>query len=1367
MSFKVYPTSQQALDPGEVTILIKGPKDSYGMTVIPPVLGKAQKIRQKLLGLHSKQSYTENALPITQGAMYLRAYGKNDMNKTYFIPKAKYDVEIEVEKRLDHAKVWYTVMREGKYEISITSRGMNIVGSPFMVTATRNIIGILEKENFCLEDGEEIDIVDVKTDRKVVLRIVDFVTEKMLLRENGTLEKISEAEAKILMTTDVENERSSSVTEIDDHNYKSNKFNEVTQKILKMNRVCKVLNDLMEDKRTLSSNNKKENDGEKLFTCKRSHTDIPDIVNSTFGDTGKNPFVLAENRYIVPENISVSIRTEKASPFHVEEVTGPAKGFKDVASNEHVFIRSTSPDSLDEKLSTEDEAENDNITSVDRLTPLSNNPFLSEVSEDFAVEKQLGTFVKSEYETNNSQNEETRDSTIKIVVENNTPSPIETNPFVYTDVRLLERPKTPVLKIITGDLSNRADSPYLDPKNVLLTDDMLSNEFVNPFFVHQLQSTSHYDKLPTTDFIIGAPVSLPPSLRVPSPEPNMVRSCGIKSKDDETQHVKHSGNTSLEEDISPSMFSTPLDIKIDKPKDQCTLLSSTFHSLDSDLTDTIDISNASTSSENQFEPYRIESSQSIRDFSPRKDLWDSAYVSIDDSNSSPDSNNNENNTISEVLSKHKLSPSEETYLRDEELLNMGPAERELWTTCAALNDTNKTHEDVKPYRWEIKRPSFTPIIEESDRSISSGIKDVSLRSNEADSITVAFAEINDIYQEYFPNSEKDSSITSEDDDSIAEVKQTIETDNTGVESASEILSDVIRHEIGQEGKISEVQANVTESVSVSQTLHEKINELSYMHSNTDQTQFGDKAHSNIVLEKKKYWDDKIRQIEVKNEESSKHLKKKLIPAKQLKHDSLSKRKGKQILKNFLHAGNQQAKFMRQSSLNKEEGQIDVVDVDVVATQLRAEEKLVDKWRKFWDEKLESEHEDVQNTISGSKSPVDTTCSTTPEPTMRSSEKNLFQKPSLLVKPELPEEEVFKAFETSPKRFFGTSRKRILNKIDTFLGKPADTVVNTTTEQNKVSPDSGLVSSRISLFHSMSNAEPLPDLRSKSLSLHNIHISKDIEHRLSSVDRLEIEVKQKSQNADVEKKVTKTIIHECNLEENAKAIKGKRARISNKSFNASFDEVDNDTHVLQKPEREHRTSHLEKYKKAPVALRKTSISKSEMDIFNKVPVEADDGLDKHKSYDELPKINVKSFISLYENVSKSSVEQKLVRRVYRPFSEDSQTPSPPISITSGKSNEQRKYIKTIIGWYNKIVTSLLLQMLRKDTTCQATRNLKRAFPIPFHEKLRHQSKHYDLDQDYHQQLQVLKAKMLRQTANQSIWKRQVKTKKRRRTSVFLI
>lgn len=1313
MSFKIYPTAQQALDPGEITVLIRGPKDIYGMTVVPPILGKAQKIRYKLLGLQLKQSYTENALPITHGATYLRSYGKNDMNKTYFIPKPVYAIEIEALKREDHSKIIYTVPTDGKYEVSITSRGLSIVGSPFLVTASFNIISTLEKENFCLEGGEDVDIVDGKTDRKVVLRIVDFVTEKMLLRENGVLEKVTEDEAKLLMRTDVENEQSFSVTEIIDNvpskidNIKSKKFNKVAQRVLKLNRVCKAFDNATKSKtEKITQTDLKET----TLICSRNQKDIPDVVNSTLSDV-INLFLMPEKigKYIVPDNISVSIKTEKENP--IEDVINPVPDIENNLLKEHdYFMTSCSTDSLEKIHEEEQQPEDDMSISLDRITPINNNnPFLADTCEDFTVEKKLGTFVKTEYERNNSQNEETRNSSIKIIVEKDTQSPpSETNPFFEVDARVLERPKTPIYKIITGEVSNRVDSPYLNSKNDLISEEMLSNEFVNPFFVHQLQSTQHYEQPPMTDFIIGAPVSLPPIIRAPSPEPTMeslVTSKRRHSNFEMTPEDKH------EEDITPSVFLTPLHTL--KEKDQ-TAINSIFHSMDSSFSDPIDNSNASTSSDNQFEPYK---SKGNRDISPRKDIWDSAYVSIDDSSGYSDNNNNENAVVSDSLGKQKFSLSNDIF--EQQLSNMGPAERELWKTCGELSDLNKIQEDPKLYRWDIKRPIFTPIIEESDRSISSGMKE-SLKHIETDPVSVAFAELNDVYQEYFPNAEN-SSATENSTLQYSVSEHIIETDDKGVESASE-ASDVIRHKLYQEGTISEVQTNVTESVSASQSLHDNSSKQSYSLFKKDETQFGDKA-SNIVLEKKKYWDEKIRQIEAKTQETTKHYKKRRISTKPLKHDSINKRKGKQIIKNFLNAGNEeQIQLSHSVSIIKPEI-VNKKPPGIAKEEENDKGKLVDKWKKYWNDKLVTENDEYENELR-SKSPR---CkSKSPQrheeqPIQSFSKVKVDSNINTPVKQELPEE-VFKAFETSPKRFFGTSRKHILNKIDTFIGKPSSTEENFPTEIIEISPDSGLVSSRISLFHNMSNTEPSPLMQIKSQSMHNIYQRKDSE-KSSKFEEL-------SENASSiisEEKYSvsgKAVIESLASTPEKISIKNKRARLAQTSFNKSFDGSE-----IVKPRNEenkynikpivhdtikqiHKLTHIDKYNNV---LRKTSISKSEMDLFSRVPIESNDGLDKHKSCDELPKINVKSFISLYENVSKSSEEEtKSVKLIYRPRSVNSQNHRQPISVNSGQY--YRTYYK--IKWHIKATQSIFyirlryykyvkysLQVLRRKLKSQTTTHQK--------------------------------------------------------------
>ncbi|XP_049693112.2 uncharacterized protein LOC110373325 isoform X2 [Helicoverpa armigera] len=1307
--FKIYPTAQQALDPGEITILIRGPRDTYGMTVLPPILGKAQMIRQKLLGLQSKQTFTENVLPITQGATYLRAYGKNDMNKTYYIPKTKYDIDIEVDTRKDHAKIGYVVNMEGKYSISITSRGQSIVGSPFTITASHNIISTLEKDNFCLEDGEEIDIVDVKTDRKVVLRIVDFVTEKMLLKENGTLEKISDDEAKILMATDtdsdilnfdsetysdVESEKQTAIT--------SKRFNKVALQILAMNRVCKIFNNLVAEKQ-FTPLTKNDN-----FMRSRTKQEIPDIVNSTLTETNIKPYIIPELRekFIVPESISVSLRAEK-STYYDSDPNSSWTEIENVKIN--IPMESTridSPDSLD-GYNVSNEDPEDNIS--DRMTPSStNNPFLNEMfEENYVASKNLGPFVASEYETNNCQNEETRDSSITIVIDPNvTPSPINSNPFIEVDdisplkpdPIVFERPKTPVFKIISGEKVNRDESVFIDPKSELVNEEALGNEFVNPFFMHHHPSATFEQPPPLTDFIIGAPVSLPPMLRARSPEPQL-RSLVLPGTEKSKKSKGSINQEKKTEAVPEPLFSTPLHNNLNLPKgsktENISSVSSTFHSLESNLTETIDNSNESTTSENPFDPFQ---SDSERNLTPRKDIWDSAYVSIDDNNSSPDSNNNENSTLCETISKQKFSPSDDHFgLKQEEITNMGPAEREIWQTCNELKtEPSKSQEEPKPHKWEIKRPTFTPIIEESDRSISSGTKDLSKtdlcsKQGETDSVTVAFAELNDMYQEYFPNSET-SSIAVADEDKLhcMEVEYVTQTKDVSVDSASEV-SDVKRHEEGFEGTISEVQANVTESISVSQPLRIEHNQnLENNKGHKDETQFGETSRSNIVLEKKKYWDERIRQIEAKSAETSTLPKKKRIPAKQLKHDSLSKRKGKQIVKNFLSAGDySQVKSVNQADDTELENKVHEPTIrHIFKNELSSDEKsqstdekLVERWKKYWDEKLETDQVEAEAIALKTKSPKIHRITQSPshEPPTSS---NRVEVPVEIkvenynnndvssitapqpVKQELPEE-VFKAFETSPKRFFGTSRQQILNKIDTFLGKPAAADVPST-DVAGMCHESGLVSSRISLFHNMSNTEELPWARRKSQSMQNVSQKRDSDKHAVTFEEL---IK------DTHNDIPKHRINETknSIVTDAVNLKNKRARMVHSAHNQTMDETlyVPEESVLSPKSKDHVKMSVKEFSEEyqPTesrgeTLRKKSFSKSEMDIFNKIPNDtSDDGLDKYKSCDELPKINVKSFISLYESVTKTATAPRPAKRVFRTGSADSQRYSQANSITS--------------------------------------------------------------------------------------------------------
>lgn len=1314
--FKIYPTAQQCLDPGDVTILIRGPKDTYGMAVLPPIFGKAQLIRHKLLGLQSKQSYTENVLPITQGATYLRSYGKNDMNKTYYIPKSQYDIEIDVDKKSDHVKISYTVKLEGKYLVSITSRGHSIVGSPFSVTASNDIINILEKDNFCLEDGEEIDIVDVHTDRKVVLRIVDFVTEKMLLNENGTLEKISDDEANHLMMIDkgegIQNFNSEVSDKIEstecEKSTKHQRFKKATYKIIIMGKVCKVFNNLIKDKQVIL---KHERIDTGIFT--RNQQDIPDIVNSTLTETAVSPFVMPECRekFIVPQSLSVSLKAE-ISKSCCDDMIESTSDYGNVLI--HIPMeksRINTPDSLEIKNSSPDQLDY-NIAdgSVPPIT--GNNPFLNEMfEENYVAANNFGTFVASEYETNNSQNEETRGSSITIIIDPNvtpspveatSPSPINNNPFIAPNMLDFERPKTPVLKIISGEKVNRDESVFIDPEAKLIPEEELCNEFVNPFFMHQFES-SHFDHVPTADFIIGAPVSLPPIIRAASPEPEM-KSLIMTESDNENPSRERSKKYSDHEYLAP-LLNNP-NTSTDKKGNSS--ISSTFHSLEFSLSETIDNSNASTTSDSQFDP---DQSDSDRNVTPRRDIWDSAYVSIDDANSSPDNNNNENINLYETFGKQKSTSDEIVVLKQDEISNMGPAEREIWQTCNDLKcDASKVQEDVRQFKWEIKRPTFTPIIEESDRSISSGTKEVhkseiTMKSSETDTVSVAFAELNDMYQEYFPNSETRNSPFADEDNTLhsMEVEYITQTKGMSVDSASEI-SDVKRHDEELEGTISEVQANATESVSVSQTLHNEHDHLKIENENKIETQFGETHCSNIVLEKKKYWDERIRELEAKSQVSTMIPKKRRNSSKQLKHDSLSKRKGKQMVKNFLSTGDYSQVKDANQDIDKsppykrqelEDNQNDSEKINDI--------KIVKQWKKFWDEKLESDQIQIEAEALKTRSPKKNIISqistnhkenqTVVKVKIRDNKdsnehnKEPGNNDQGSSKQELPEE-IFKAFETSPKRFFGTSRKQIMNKIDTFLGKPTE--INSSTTDISMCHESGLVSSRISLFHNISNTEELPWTRKKCQSLQNISQRRDGEQKRTLIDysqsveeteacnngRKDLVIKYPEVNEVIkypEVNNRKAEAINTNVTE-VTDLKTKRSRMMQNAYHKTLDETICEKQFKQ-TSRQIQNEYIKRINKDEISsiqysmpkvdsLRKKSFSKSEMDIFNKVATDTGDTLDKYKSCDELPKINVKSFISLYESVSKTTERPKPSKRVFRTSSTDSQK-TQSNSITSSK------------------------------------------------------------------------------------------------------
>lgn len=1257
MYFKIFPTTQQALDPGDIKILIKGPKDTYGMAVIPPLLGKMQLIRQKVLGISNKVTLTQKALPLTHGANYLRSYGKNDMNKTYHIPKTKYDIEIEVESKPEHVKVAYIVPMEGKYEISITSRGQHIVGSPFNVTASNNIIGILERDSFCLEDGEEIDIVDVKTDRKAVLRIVDFVTEKMLLRENGALEKITSEVADMLISTDsIISETDLQQTEIITIDYKRQKFREICQKIKLMIQVCNAFKKCIILKPTALCN-QTIIESNKMYLQKV----IPDVVNSTLLEHSSQ-YKIKETlpRVIIPGSFSLLLQTNKiANEIHKPELE-TVKEIKENRSNDTI------------------------ISSNFAL----NNPFHN-CNSDFEqniIKNEEDTLKLLSENVTQTSTEEAHIIPIKIVVETENECDVaDTGCLIDHDILTLERPKTPVLKIITGQLQDRIDSPFLMPINDLDEENIPgSNEFINQGFAHvhrySLENPNEItESYPTADFIIGAPVSLPPILKAPSPEPDMDSIILASNLNDalykyemKVQAKKREEIDDYESVFSTSMCDNKTAINCDSADIQKIQLNSidnlTFHSIDSNLEDiTQDLYQSQNNSFGEYlvEEYEIKS----KDIGvTKKDTWDSAYVSIDDNNSSPDTNN-DNSVINDIPSKQKNSHSDTQ--KREEFNNMGPAEREIWQTCKELGEqTAKINEDAKICKWEFKRPAFTPILEESDRSLSTGMKEsigTERIAKDDDPVTTAFAELNDIFKEYCPNTESNS-LTLPDIEKYCsrEVEGTIEQNVASVKSASEQQSDVMRQRIQTlEGTISRVQANVTESSSASRDLQNKNiqenntmrtecsqNEI-FLPTNREKTQFGEECHENLVLEIKKYWDEKIRMDE-ENMKTQKQYKKKKLSSKHLRHnDSLSKRKGKQIIKNFLSGGENKNSTNTQTSRNTN---YIVQQRSHDQEELPTDVNLVEKWKKYWDERLIINN---NQEIEGIKIKYQKHIKL-PAPIEKSSisdtKIDISMPTQLEVKQEITEE-VFKAFETSPKRFFGTSRKQIMNKIDSFLGKP-----NTRDEEIKNEIDynleNGIVSNRVSLFHEISGSGKVPrSIMKRNLIENNNEITKVLHSKDIVNDTNITDTENIFDSTDYQKNSEEILNKQCDTVQYQKKEKNEIAKSTNSVINIkelyeTYDQNNQktDNKICEIRTKVNNVGHqniLSKKIQKVKDKHKLAASKSEMDIFNKVTSNnSEDDSDKYKSCEELPKINVKNYISLYETVSNSKESESMPRQKQR-------------------------------------------------------------------------------------------------------------------------
>lgn len=161
----------------DIEVSIKGPYSTTGQIIVPAIK-KTQKSTnyQRSLYLSGK---TNSISPTLQGSTFLRTLTKN------YGGDVDDDIKIRIKVTKSNAKVSYIPKSSGIHEISLTTNGSHLIGSPFSVVVepptNRSISDDSLSEN-------EVEYKEIS--RKYVPGVVDVNGEKMFLNENGTLDKI-------------------------------------------------------------------------------------------------------------------------------------------------------------------------------------------------------------------------------------------------------------------------------------------------------------------------------------------------------------------------------------------------------------------------------------------------------------------------------------------------------------------------------------------------------------------------------------------------------------------------------------------------------------------------------------------------------------------------------------------------------------------------------------------------------------------------------------------------------------------------------------------------------------------------------------------------------------------------------------------------------------------------------------------------------------------------------------------------------------------------------------------------------------------------------------------------------------------------
>lgn len=912
-SFYLYPTAQQRLEPGEISIQIKGPSDSFGSILIPAIYGKTHIVRNVFFNLGHRQNLKDMQIPIAKSSST-----EFSVSSSHFISKADNDIEVSILIKNDRVKVFYTAREIGQHELSMISKGCHIMGSPFLINVEEERLERTESRDF----EDEIQTIEPQSDRKIVFRIVDFVTEKMLLTEDGKLEKISNEDANALLQTidSMENvtlkylQHTNSqralmgpdLIELKESELKSKRhFNNIVKKVLLMLRICKELKDLA-----------------KLMKMHDKSPSTPDIVNST----------RKEDTFVKNAEAMRNIYKNKPLSFN---------GAGDIS---------------------------DELECAYAKVPPPIDIIISSFDDDDEVE----TTIIPEIEA------------------------------------LPERPKTPVFKILTkDDIEESKTELYngFDAKNY-------EGQFDSLDFIINENKGDFDDVIdgratPLIDFHIGEPVTPTRMINVPNLDGDMdsiIHASNLEEAlmkyDIKIQKTLKDHETYLSEESNSSIFTTPLR---QTPFEQMTdseileMYQSSVKLENTPETVIIDDDDEPSNDENCI------SLDSTRENSV--ETWDSAYISIDEINSSPENNVNSPTSKSKLFVIKEIEidpiPSEKNMneeIGQEEYSKMGPAEKELWKSISKENSFNlQIANQYYPRILQNREVMITPIDE------------------------------NEIYK------------TKGNREKLEHIKYVLD-DGSASDSTADVKRSTV-NKIESDNLVSPIQSINAELADENQKAKEE-------EANKTPTK---KSMSKMVSQKKEYWDDKIKSIEDTEEKRNKVLKKKASSLR--RNDSLSKKRNQQT-----------SKVETRKKYNTEP-----VDFESLSYSGDGEESLVTRWKKYWNERIErlptpeSDAKQIRKELAKTRkyltSPGEDSLESDSPPFLDAGEA---LKSPCASKPSLKEHEGKMAIGLDDKKYRAKSMSmsNLSERIDKFLDAVSSSSPTVDVESNFSTPDSIVVKKRV-------------------------------------------------------------------------------------------------------------------------------------------------------------------------------------------------------------------------------------------------------------------------------------------------------------------